>query len=263
VCRLRSDNGRDAALKFYRKREFLEADQRARRFSARERLSPIARVGSSERHRVVAYDWCSGEPLRDLLEAPELAEHSIRAVGFALAELHDHDPTELPERSAERELAATLRAVDLLEHLLPSLDPLARGVFERLAARTVEPADAVSLHGDFYGKQVLIEDDQITFLDLDSAGRGDPSIDLANFLAHLERDEALGALPRGRAATAGALLLDGYAEKTRKAPTDLSVPLVRSLLRLSTYPFRRRLDDWPAATEILLARADEILARGT
>jgi aminoglycoside phosphotransferase (APT) family kinase protein len=260
VCRLRSEGVRDAVLKFYRKREFLSADQRARRFEPRDRLFPIARVGSSERHRVVAYDWCPGEPLRDLLEAPVLAADSVHAVGFALAELHAQDPTELRALTREQELAAAFRTVDRLEHLLPPLGSRARGLLARATRRLDAPVESRTLHGDFYGKQVLLEEGRVTFLDLDSAGRGDPSVDLGQFLAHLERDETLGLLPRGRAAEAGAQLLDGYAEKTGEAQRDLAATIAVGLLRLSTYPFRRRLENWPAASEALVARADQILA---
>jgi aminoglycoside phosphotransferase len=259
VCRLCIDGQPQAVLKFYRKREFLSADQQARRFEARERLFPIARVGASERHRVVGFDWCPGEPLRDVLEAPKLAAAPVRSVGFALAELHHQDSTGLPALTRKKQLASTLRAVERLEHLLPSQGPRAHALFERVTGRLEGETSSACLHGDFYSKQILLEEDRITLLDLDSAGRGDPSVDLGLFLAHLQRDEALGVLPRGRAAEASALLLDGYADKTGEAPGDLAAQAAMSLLGLSTYPFRRRLDDWPAAIESLLSRTDEIL----
>ncbi|WP_168199242.1 aminoglycoside phosphotransferase family protein [Pseudorhodobacter turbinis] len=57
------------------------------------------------------------------------------------------------------------------------------------AARLVQrlgPMEATGIHRDFYPDQVLINGDRVWLLDLDLYAQGDPTIDLANFLAHLD-----------------------------------------------------------------------------
>jgi aminoglycoside phosphotransferase (APT) family kinase protein len=41
------------------------------------------------------------------------------------------------------------------------------------------------LHRDFYDKQILLGPDHVTLLDMDTAGFGDPELDVANFCVHV------------------------------------------------------------------------------
>jgi hypothetical protein len=56
----------------------------------------------------------------------------------------------------------------------------------------------VTIHRDFYGRQVLLDDGRAILVDLDTLSHGDPAVDVGNFLAHLWLD-ALQHRPDGAA----------------------------------------------------------------
>ena len=50
------------------------------------------------------------------------------------------------------------------------------------------------IHGDFYARQVLLQDSGVVLIDLDEAAYADQLLDLANILAHIEYDVLAGVL---------------------------------------------------------------------
>jgi aminoglycoside phosphotransferase (APT) family kinase protein len=56
---------------------------------------------------------------------------------------------------------------------------------EAAAAALPAPARAVPVHRDFYYSQLLFHGPETILIDFDLIARGDPAIDVANFLAHL------------------------------------------------------------------------------
>lgn len=55
-----------------------------------------------------------------------------------------------------------------------------------LLADKLPPSMACPIHRDFYHDQLLVEGDKLYLLDLDLLCIGDPAIDVANFIAHIE-----------------------------------------------------------------------------
>lgn len=133
-----------------------------------------------------------GRTLTDLLTEPTAAE-SCRAAGRTLAVLHRLDPA----------LATAGRAAPALHDLAAERAVTAR--WQRLAAEYGAPRPAwrphrphrgghpgppdrlVLLHRDLHDGQLLINDDgEAGLIDFDLVAVGDPALDLANLIAHLE-----------------------------------------------------------------------------
>jgi len=55
---------------------------------------------------------------------------------------------------------------------------------DRLSARTPEP-EPRGIHRDFYADQVIVGEDRIHLIDFDLYCKGDPALDIGNFLGHL------------------------------------------------------------------------------
>jgi Ser/Thr protein kinase RdoA (MazF antagonist) len=92
------------------------------------------------------------------------------------------------------------------------LPPLADETLDELLGPLLhDPPTAPSLlHRDLHDKQVVLEPDgRIGLLDLDTASVGEPALDIANVLAHLDLRQRQGLLTPMAAATARSAFLDG------------------------------------------------------
>ncbi|CAN5642705.1 hypothetical protein BH18ACT3_BH18ACT3_27220 [soil metagenome] len=87
------------------------------------------------------------------------------------------------------------------------------GVEAAFTAAAAELSAATSpvvlIHRDLHEKQVLVDGEQATLLDLDTLAGGEAALDVANFLVHLELRAALG-LPAERALAVAGGFLDAY-----------------------------------------------------
>lgn len=217
------------------------------------------RVGRSNRHGLLAWDWLSGRLLSEELAAPGFSPGRVGLVGAALAEVHAQDPGRLAPRTREREAAALNAAAGWIAAVCPALGRRARALAVRLAELLREkPEVARPVHGDFYAKQVLLGDGTVSFLDFDEAGAGDPALDLGLFLAHLERGALRGAVLAERVGPVRGALLDGYRAQAGAVPAGVELYTAAGLLQLAPHSFRNRDPDWPDRTAARLDRAEAI-----
>lgn len=142
----------------------------------------------------VTFAELPGRTLHDLLGDPTVTDGRIEKVGYAVGEavrrLHSTATrAELPGHRATDELTLTRRWADLAaEHQL--LGSHTEAVHRMLAAAAADlagpPGPTVLLHRDLHDKQLLIEHAAVGLLDFDLAAYGDPALDLANLLTHVE-----------------------------------------------------------------------------
>ena len=134
----------------------------------------------------VTTETLPGTPLHDLLRGPRAIE-ACAAAGAALAALHrTTPPTGLTRHTWTEEHEVTRRWERLAAHFATPAGSFAPNGLDE----PVEPdgPDQLSLiHRDFHDKQVLVADDgTVGILDFDLMALGDPALDLANLLAHLD-----------------------------------------------------------------------------
>lgn len=107
--------------------------------------------------------------------------------GKALAQFHHCGVRPNRKWTYEQEFAVLQSALAKAGERIPeqqhALKNLTQDAQDMLVASPTQPL--VCIHRDFYPDQVLVDDEQVWFLDLDLCAMGDPAIDLGNFLAHL------------------------------------------------------------------------------
>ena len=192
--------------------------------------------------RMTTYRAAPGTRLA-LLRGTEL-ERWMAPVADALARLHATPAPGLAEFSVAREVDELRAAGELAAALLGrSFEALV----ERLAAElAAAPAGASTIHGSFHDDQVLVGYAGVVLLDLDSAARGHPALDVGHFACYLSAAGEAGARERWLAACAAgpeALLFEAA-----------------SLVRWSSLPFRRLEPRWREAMERSLRLAHERLS---
>lgn len=182
----------------------------------------VPRVTGVEPARgLVTTEALPGRTLHDLLGDPGVPEtDAVRAasgVGSALARLH---AAPLPAEVEAHDVAAEAGVAGRwLAHALSyrALTPEAVAAVEGALASArrllAGPAQRPRLlHRDLHDKQVLLApDSQVGLLDFDLAAGGEPALDLANLLVHLELRGAQGRVAPERAAACSAAVLEAYA----------------------------------------------------
>ena len=140
--------------------------------------------------------------------------------------------------------------------LLKAVTPEIAGRIDEAAARTsVESTEnAVPVHGDFHSSQILVRGADVAgLIDVDTAGAGSRSNDLAVLLAHMSV-VGLTTGARRHIDHYGAGLIDHF--DALVDPGDLRRKVAKAVLAFATGPFRVNLPRWRAQTERRLALAE-------
>lgn len=235
----------------------------ARQLRSRGDLRLPSLIGASPRWQAMLVEWLPGVGLPELISDPQADPAPLgRRVGAALAELHASGPADLPAHGVGDAVRTADAAAAHVSWTSPDLSPraaaLARELRGVLAAG--DRRHRCTIHGDFYAKQVLIDQSHVAFVDMDEAAAGDPAMDVANFLAHLELEVVMGRLWEARAREVAEAFLEGYRWATSSAGgasfAGLDAQVAAALIRLAPRPFRERLPVWSVQTEALIARAE-------
>ncbi|HEX6207755.1 MAG TPA: phosphotransferase, partial [Actinomycetota bacterium] len=139
----------------------------------------------------------------------------------------------------------------LIARIVPrAADPAARVAerVERGAAGT--PSPVVTVHGDLYEHQVLVDEDfSLGLVDLDDVGPGDLAVDAANFSAHLVALAMAVPAAARRLLAYRSILLPAFAARLSVERRDLAWREALSMLKLSVGPFRVLQPGWPAEVQ--------------
>jgi hypothetical protein len=151
-----------------------------------------------------------GLTLHALLPGPR-AQAACVATGAALAALHRIEPPPaVPVHDWAAEQAVAERWQQYAASYRAPLSPPGAADLDASARVEIDAAPRTLIHRDFHDLQVLVDQDgAIGVLDFDLMAIGDPALDLANLLAHLDLRQRQGlvddAAPLRRA------VLRGYA----------------------------------------------------
>lgn len=212
-----------------------------------------ARVLSPDHGRelpVVLFSWLEG---RNLGRIP--GHRQLRAVGAAMAVLHDHATTWRPPEAGALPVFDDV-LTDLPNRLgdHPALDADARGVLTAAYARAQELQDeafatgeAIPLHADLHGGNLKWYDGRLSVFDFDDAGLGVPALDLAIAVYYLRDDAAAeDALRTGYAAVRA--LPDVGAETFEGMVAGRNLLLLDDLLEQQNVDLRAIIPEYAAAT---------------
>jgi aminoglycoside phosphotransferase (APT) family kinase protein len=202
-------------------------------------------IGVDETLGTFTFQGLPGRTLERRLADPTLADQHLaddgERIGSALRALHSSPapPARRPHTSLE-ELHSARRWLELATGYGLLSEDSWRCPFDRAAALLGGPTTRpVQVHRDLHDKQLLIDDAQpVGFLDFDLATAGEPAVDVANLLVHLELRSLQGSCTRDRAAACGVGLLQGYAP-ARDLLDRLPAYALTTRLRLAAvYAFR-------------------------
>ncbi len=135
-----------------------------------------------------------------------------RAVGRALRALHASAIAPPAAHDARRECDILTDRLDLAAVFTPDIGERMRAILPRvLDALASGDSPACAIHRDFYDKQVLIDEGgRVGLLDFDTLAMGEPALDLANAIVHIELRMLQGDLSSKDADACARALIEGY-----------------------------------------------------
>ena len=201
---------------------------------------PIPRSLGWSRTGIVAMEALEGNTLRHEVESGR----KQLPPGAALVELLDRMPPGLRKQIAGPAARAKAHA-RLLQAILPEATDVIADVLD--AVIDTDPSEAPApVHGDFHSSQVLVSEGRIAGLvDVDTAGVGSRTDDLANMLGHLA---TLTVIERSSPNVARYLAKLRTDFEQRVDPGVLAKRTAAVILGLATGPFRVQLPAWPEDT---------------
>lgn len=175
-------------------------------------------VSVDDRRGVVTTSSVSGRTVLALTGDVAVPDRDIAAdvarIGAAVSRMHRCAGMAdcLPHDAAAEVAAARRWLVAAADYGLLRVEDW-RPLLDAVVTRLPDPPERSSLlHRDLHDKQVLLAPgEDVGLLDLDLATRGDPAVDLANLLAHLDLRVRQGLCAENRGARCAEALLDGYA----------------------------------------------------
>ena len=192
-----------ALLRFYTKYDFYKS-LKINRLLQSSNLNIPKLLGHSEKFQVLSVGWINGKPLSDILmKDVSLAEKNIYDTGIELSKLHSSNILEnniqnnslsFRDYSNNDNQNTFVSLVDQMKLIYPkhvstilAISNFLKKKFSMISFMSSREKKNVIIHGDFYAKQVIIDDNhkKISFIDLDEVCIGDPLVDVGNFIAHL------------------------------------------------------------------------------
>ncbi len=166
-----------------------------------------------EPNGVVTCSRLEGVCLHELLGSDEAFIAGAGAAGGALRGLHGcAPPPECAGHDAASEIAMLGKHLDRLRSLAPAVHAEFADAAQRVFAALAEGScGSVLLHRDFYDRQVFIDTAGRTgLLDFDTMATGEPALDVANMLVHLQLRAMQQRCSPDTAEQAAAAFLEAY-----------------------------------------------------
>lgn len=160
----------------------------------------------------------SGRPSTVLLRGADAVRVCAR-VAEALHKLHRAPVSPARRRTIEDEIAVLRERLHEMARRRPDWAPRLDRVAEACAraATRLEASAPCLLHRDFYPDQALVDGERLHLVDLDLCSRGDPALDVGNFVGHVIEQALRERGDPGALDAPAAALLDRYAERAGRA----------------------------------------------
>ena len=214
------------------------------------------------KRRMLRLQFCPGESLNHRWLSGRATEEESDAVASVLEWLASAPlPDDFPAHPIEEEIRILSERLPVFERTLAEPSSRAAPLVARVttALRALPEVAPVFSHRDFHDKQLLIDGDRGTLIDLDLAAAAHPALDVGNILAHLQLRALKGAAIDWASV---ARPIATRAKESRSIDDSLPVWTAGTLLRLALIYARRFrqpgvIESLFDATEAALDRSGE------
>jgi hypothetical protein len=175
----------------------------------RNEFSIVKPLFYSAERRYLVLEEAPGRSLQEELLSGTDAIAATRRVAHAMAAFNTSDVPLVTRRSAANQIDFLTRTADLLRwacpDCIPSIDAIVREVIS-----TLRDVPGIPIQWDPKPDHVFLDDERITFIDLDDVCLGDPARDPAHMAAQIVCRIDLSEMPVALARTAADALIEEY-----------------------------------------------------
>lgn len=200
-----------------------------------------------------------GITLHSLCGSGQAEESAFELAGRALAAFHAEGIELARTHSADDELGVAYHSASLAAQRQHRYGKLL-GWLEELqtAAESGSTVRLSVVHRDCYDRQFLIDGKRVAIIDLDDLALGEPELDAANFMAHIELRAIQGLISAGGMRTS---FLEGYRRAGRRRLDDrrLRFYLATALIRLTSL-YSMRPGETASSDELFSQAGDAVSA---
>lgn len=223
-------------------------------------------VACNDRYCAITSQWIEGDTLTNRLAAIHDWQPLLRQSGELLSHWHIEATQAMKSLTFHHNgftHQAMLQLADDMKWILPEVRLPVEALLETLEPWLDQLGKGTDIiHGDFYARQIIVEQAQLRLIDFDEVGRGHRYQDLGTFVGQLvwnaiRNESGLEHLDSGIDA-----FLEGYEQ--RLGPLDwplLWASIAAGVLRCLPHPFRRGLPEWAEKTKQILYWASFWLKR--
>ncbi|TWU06190.1 phosphotransferase [Stieleria varia] len=204
-------------------------------------------IRADQKRRILVSRWLKGRNLAEQMSSVLQSESDpYFRVGTALGELHRSEPAGLIKSRDTVLNSPYSRLASDVATLVPSLSKNARFFANEIEKRiAVHSHLQTPIHGDFYAKQICVDDHSIGILDFDQSRYGSPLQDVGNFIAKVIWNSYRGDFTADQVAEIEDAFRQGYISRCGdldEAAVELQV--AAGLFKCMTHPFRSGMDNW-------------------
>lgn len=210
--------------------------------------------------RFAVQQFVEGIPFPELLSLPDRRKYFV-AAGKALGALHTREVPVGEIKRFENHLVELIHPHPLLlAERIPSHRSLIESILKALHERDEGAGDhraSSPVHRDFHLRQLFYGNDRVWLVDWDLFAKGDPALDIGNFIVYLKTHLTERA----------ALCIDGFLEgyfSVQSSALLKRVPPYRAFtfLRLACKHFRLKAKGWEGKVGEMLLRSERTLLQG-
>ena len=250
----RKDHGAEAYRLLQSLREWMENGPRP--YSVIKPLTYLPELGT------LALEEAPGLSLSQLLISGVDPDDALRRVARAVAAFNQDNLPFTRIESREDQLKDVRSSSTLVQWACPPVKGMAQAITVAVESG-LQDVPAGPIHGDLKPDHIFLSDDDVVFIDLDSAVLGDPVRDPAHLFAYLTGKVGLGSAPRGAAREATTAFVDEYFHHVPGSWRDrFPLHCAGALLEVACGIFRHHEPGWRMQVREVVEAGEHILSHG-
>ena len=259
---VKASSGKETfVLKCYAAKDFANSLDRVQKVAhaAIDACTPIV-VGASDRYSMIAFAWIDGEVISPIAEFGSESKFRFYQAGALLSDWHTCSQRRLKKienRHPGFHRNSLAQLVDDIQWLLPELECPLRNLLEKIDCHLDAFTSSCDvIHGDFYAKQILVQNNQLRLIDFDEVSLGHRYQDLGTFIGNLVWNATRTSTRISALENAIEEFVRGYEHQQGPLERPLfQAGVAAGILRCLPHAFRRGEPNWPFKIHQMLEHA--------
>ena len=215
-------------------------------------VKPLAYFGDL---RALILEGAPGQSLEDIVLRDNNTHAAILRSATALAAFHQSKISVTAHRSTEGTLSRAKKAARFIQWALPNIKGSVEGLIKKIEQK-LQAVPPCPTHLDMKVDHIFIDDQGLTFIDLDSFGLSDPVFDPASLFVRMEMLPNLSSVSKSKINTISQLFLEEYFSRVPSGwRKRFAVNYACAALKVALYYIQHQEADWYEQVQFIVNKA--------